>query len=325
MIEKLYIIGNGFDLHHHLKTSYLDFANYLKVNNRDLYDTLESYVEYPDSENDLWSNFESNLAKLNIEAILSDHEDRLPNYASEEYRDRDKYVFPDIMLEYFHKLTEGLFGKFEDFIQSVILSKSIVESEIELDKDAFFLNFNYTNSLEILYEISPKKILYIHNSAFYSSDQIVLGHGIDPSTFEDKGIEPPDDIDPEDYEKWYRDNDDYDYSYDEGRDNLMAYFKATYKSTTEIISANRSFFQSLKDVKEIIILGHSMSEIDMPYFEKIRNCVDENAVWKVSYYSKSEYDSHKLKLDQLNISENRRILFQISDLLKNFKQLKIDF
>lgn len=36
----LYIIGNGFDLHHHVKSSYQAFAEWLNKNNRKLYQKL---------------------------------------------------------------------------------------------------------------------------------------------------------------------------------------------------------------------------------------------------------------------------------------------
>src|ERR1700753_1181866 len=97
MINTLYVIGNGFDLHHELRTSYFEFANYLKEHNISLYHNLESYISYPTSNNNLWSQFESNLANLDIEEILSEHIDSLPDYGSEEFRDRDRYVFPDTM------------------------------------------------------------------------------------------------------------------------------------------------------------------------------------------------------------------------------------
>ncbi|WP_339443024.1 AbiH family protein [Pseudomonas hunanensis] len=38
-----YIIGNGFDLHHHLPTQYWRFKEYLKKMDREVYDWVESY------------------------------------------------------------------------------------------------------------------------------------------------------------------------------------------------------------------------------------------------------------------------------------------
>ena len=43
--NKLYIIGNGFDLHHNLKTSYANFCLYVRENDKELYEFLEGYVD----------------------------------------------------------------------------------------------------------------------------------------------------------------------------------------------------------------------------------------------------------------------------------------
>lgn len=325
MNRKLYIIGNGFDLHHLLKTSYYDFANFLKTNHNDIYTTLESYVSYPKSDKDLWSRFEENLANLDAEEILSEHSDTLPNYASDDFRDRDRYVFPDIMEELYGKLTSGLFSSFEEFIQKVEFSNQSFEQKVELDTDALFLTFNYTNTLERLYSIDKSKILYIHNSAFYGSDGIILGHGIDPKTFEEERPEPPGDIDPEDYEEWYKKNDDYDYSYDEGKQNLMKYFKDTYKPTKEVIDRHRNFFQKLEIISEIFILGHSLSQIDLPYFETIVHNLKEKVRWTVTYYNSEEHTRHLETLMKLGIEKENINLIEIEEIQLNNKQLKIEF
>ena len=191
MTDKLYIIGNGFDLHHNLKTSYYDFAKYLKENDKDLFETLESYISFPIEDNCLWARFEENLANLDAEEILSEHTDYLPDYSSDEFRDRDRHAFPDIMDQFYKKLTEGLLESFLNFIQKVETPPSSEEQKLKLNKEAFFLTFNYTNTLEKLYGINKKCIKYIHNSAYYGSEQIILGHGIEPSNFEDKKPEPP--------------------------------------------------------------------------------------------------------------------------------------
>ncbi|EKB07804.1 bacteriophage abortive infection AbiH family protein [Myroides odoratimimus] len=325
MTTKLYIIGNGFDLHHYLKTSYNDFANYLRKNHNDIYSILESYVSYPTSDKDLWSRFEENLANLDAEEILSEHSDTLPNYASDDFRDRDRYVFPDIMEEHFQKLTSGLFSAFEEFIQQVEYPYYSWEHKIEIDKEATFLTFNYTNTLERLYSIDKFRIIYIHNSVFYSAGEIILGHGIDPETFDEKKPEPPDDLDSEELEDWYNRNDNYDYSYDEGKQNLMRYFKATYKPTKEIINRYSTFFSNLKTVEKIFVYGHSISSVDLPYFEEIVRNISDDVKWTVSYYNSDEHKRHKATLAKLGITSENIRLIQLEDIQENNKQLKIEF
>lgn len=325
MTTKLYIIGNGFDLHHYLKTSYYDFANYLRENHNDIYNTLESYISYPLSDKDLWARFEENLANLDAEEILSENSDALPNYASDDFRDRDMHVFPNIMEEHYQKLTRELFSAFEEFIRQVEFPYNSWENKLILDKEATFLTFNYTNTLEKLYSIDKSNIIYIHNSAFYGSDNIILGHGIDPQAFEEKRPEPPGDLGPHELDEWYNRHDDYDYSYDEGKQNLMRYFKDTYKPTKEVINRNSMFFQGLGKIEDIYLLGHSMSSVDLPYFEAIVSKIKNNVKWIVSFYNFDERNRHLLTLKKVGIEEKNITLFELKDIQENNKQLKFEF
>lgn len=60
----LYVIGNGFDLMHGVRSSYYDFGSTLGKNS-DIRITLENYLEV----DDLWADFEGALAKINVEAM----------------------------------------------------------------------------------------------------------------------------------------------------------------------------------------------------------------------------------------------------------------
>lgn len=89
------------------------------------------------------------------------------------------------------------------------------------------------------------------------------------------------------------------------------------KNVSEIIRQNYRFFESLKDVRKIYILGFSFSPIDIPYLEEILYKIDINKVlWFASAYDDSDektinkfIDEHKLdiqkwcitKMDALNI------------------------
>ncbi|WP_128330113.1 bacteriophage abortive infection AbiH family protein [Apibacter sp. HY039] len=324
-IKKLYIIGNGFDLHHHLKTSYLDFANFLKRNDIELYSKLELYISYPKEDKNLWSNFEENLANLDIDRIVDEHFGDLPNYSSEDFRDRDRFVFPNIMEEYYEIFTNGLFSHFQNFIQSIKFPDSLNNHRVLLDNNAFFLTFNYTNTLEKVYDINKNNIKYIHNSAIYGNEQIILGHGTDPKKFEEEIPEPPNDVDPEDYADWYNTNIYYDYSYDTGKDTLLQYFSTTFKPTKEIIKTNSNFFSKLDSVTEIFVLGHSLSNVDIPYFEEIIKKTPSNTKWFVSFYNSIEKQKHFDTLTNLGVNHKLITQFELEDIQLNNKQLKINF
>lgn len=323
-MKKLYIIGNGFDLHHGLKTHYYDFAQYLERSNNELFVTLEKYISFPVSQNSLWKDFETNLANLGIDEILSDNSIYLPDIANDDFRDRDLHIFPDMMENFFRLLTEDLFQEFKDFIQLVEYPESASSKMIQLDFNETFLTFNYTNTLERLYGVQKGKVTYIHNSAFYGYEPMILGHGINPKNFEDKLPEPPDHLTQEDYSKWYDENVPWDYSFDTGRETLQQYFEKTFKSTEKVIKKKQKFFELIKQFDEINIFGHSLSDIDMPYFKEIYKQSRKDTIWKVSYYCLIEKKQHFTKMMELGVQPDKLELFELKDIQRNNRQLRLD-
>lgn len=324
MQNELYIIGNGFDLHHGLKTNYYNFSEYLKEKDKELYEMLESYILYPQSDENLWAKFEENLANLDADEILSENSDYLPNIMSDDFRDRDLHTFPDVMYRFCERLTKGLLNHFKEFIKSVEYPESVYTKKIRLDKNSKFLTFNYTNTLEKLYKVEEKNILYIHNSV-NRHDNIILGHGIDPKKFEKKNPEPPDNLSDEELYIWHQENDDYDYSFDTGRENLYNFFKIMYKPTANIIASNKAFFKNLKNIEKVYVYGHSISEVDIPYFQELVKSVNDSTEWYVSYYGDDGKEALRKSLLKLDIKENKITFITLEDIQQNKTQLKFNF
>jgi hypothetical protein len=61
-------------------------------------------------------------------------------------------------------------------------------------------------------------------------------------------------------------------------------------------------------------LGHSISEVDLKYFEILKAKLNENVIWSVSYYSELEKQIHKETLLQLGINDTNIIQIKITDL-----------
>ncbi|OFI05812.1 hypothetical protein CLOACE_15070 [Clostridium acetireducens DSM 10703] len=181
--------------------------------------------------------------------------------------------------------------------------------------NALYINFNYTEFLETLYKIPKNQILYIHGNRKDKNSQLVLGHGQDPEdNFNEWYIRNKENRRFEDFKtnkqgKKYR-NPSLTYSTyflnkDEkgnwknhiryyATDNAVSiveeYFDKSAKKTAHIISNNLDFFLKLKNIEEIIILGHSLSSVDYPYFKKIID-VNENPDkinWRISWYSEKD-------------------------------------
>jgi len=66
MIYKdLYIVGNGFDQHHDIQCSFLNFMEWIKKNDASLFFKL-TQVYNNAWEHNWWRDFENSLAQLNI-------------------------------------------------------------------------------------------------------------------------------------------------------------------------------------------------------------------------------------------------------------------
>lgn len=325
MANSLYIIGNGFDRYHGLSTSYQLFAFFLQERHSEIYELFTEYYGLPDLDiNDdnsywdpLWAQFESALADLDFETVLDDNTDYLANPGSEDFRDRDWHAYQFEMEGIVNKLTKDLYKAFKEFILRVEFPDTMDDKLLLLESDSIFLNFNYTDTLEKYYGIKTSRILYIHGRAKNPDDTLILGHGVDPSEFEEEKENQPEGLNEEELERW-RDHmaDKYEYSYSSGKEELMSYFKTSYKSTDEIIKDNLIHFQEFSEVKKIIVLGHSISKVDQPYFRKIIDMLQGKAVtWTVTYYSDSERNSHLATLTSMGVNEVDIKLVKIETLI----------
>lgn len=307
---KLYIIGNGFDTHHKLDTYYTSFGLFLKKNNKEVYDLLVEHFGFADLDplNDdsmtdpLWSEFEHSLSLIDTSTVLEAFEDYLPNYSSDDFRDRDRYSFEIEMERILGQLTTELYNSFKQFILSVqfpILDPNLV---VNLDKDACYLTFNYTNTLNHYYSIPDENVLFIHEKAQKDENELVLGHGVDPKNFEEKPEVPPEGLSEEEYDDWCQyQSDKFDYSYDRGKKMINQYFTATFKGTDNIIESNSNFFADLRNIDEILILGHSLADVDLPYFRVLATSVKPEVKWTATYYLEADQPKHLATLKNIGI------------------------
>lgn len=334
----LYVIGNGFDLYHGLKTGYSDFQKYLAKENPPLLYSLDSYFAA-----DLWGDFEKNLAELDIEQIFADNDDLLPYEDSD--RDGDKYVFIDKMEQVRENLTVGLRNELRNWILSLDYPSNIDNIHLGLDASATFLTFNYSVTLERLYDINSAQITHIHNkaqwldiesvrpkerylfemsenfSAKYGSfwpeeaqirsrilgdeSDIIIGHAVKDFQlkmphFKRKGINSL-------------------YSYEEGYDAMKSY--DNYKDTQQIICNNRQFFDSLDTVEKIVIIGHSLSDVDLPYFVELKKMASNCKQYKITYYGKDNLKKIRSQFEKFTYSADHIKFVDIEDDIENLRQL----
>lgn len=299
MQKRLYIIGNGFDLFHGLKTGYWNFKEHLEKNHQELHNNIEKYL----FGDDLWSDFEDALERLESDNIVDDCSMYLQDYGAEDWSDSGHHDYQNAVGEIIDSLTSQLKHSFKKWIKTISPLKDNNGVRCSISKDSLFLNFNYTDTLESLYLVEKENILYIHGNIKDEDSKIILGHGREPST-----IEQLDAVGDE----------ESDVRTIEANKTINDYFRENYKNTKQILDENRSYFEKLNSVENVVVLGHSMSSVDQEYFHEInRNADLEKVKWIISYYNSSEISGKKTLMESLGVKLENISFLRIDEIDSN--------
>ena len=259
--DRLYIIGNGFDLHHGIASQYRQFAAYLAQSDHTVFRMVEDYFS---ADEEFWADFEQRLAEFDAHQAI----DYAMQFHSDERHGHFQYECEQIATG----LSTGLRERFSEWIRSLrIPARNEVSRPLVIDQDALFLSFNYTPTLERIYGVSPERILHIHGRATDPADNLILGHGWERS--------------PEDRLNSKAPGPDDDWRIRDGIDHIEGYFAATFKPTFDLIAKYAAFFDGLAHVQDIRVMGHGLSEVDEPYYGAIMDRVGLAATrWTISIY-----------------------------------------
>lgn len=257
-MSRLYIIGNGFDIAHGIPCKYSDFRRYCEEKMPKMYEKLNRFYDGGDK---LWSDFERELPNLNKDALFDWATTNNPNWNQnwkayydfiDEVRDEVDYV-------------EGLKLAFTEWVQALSLEDVRRQYDI-FGEDSLFITFNYTLTLENVYHIPAYRILHIHGMVEGEFPQLVVGHNM-PDTEVDYIFSSENDFE------------------EEVCKEVAALIKNWHKDTAGIIANYEEIFSQLSNVKDVYVLGHSMSEVDLPYFEKIKQNIPLSAKWHISVFN----------------------------------------
>jgi len=146
-----------------------------------------------------------------------------------------------------------------------------------------------------VYNIPRGRICYIHGVADGEFAQLTVGNNKNNQEVE---------------EMFAGDND----IEAEARQEIINLVNSWRKDTDTIIRNNQPFFDSLHDLSEIYVLGHSMAEVDMPYFQVIKGCINPNAVWTLSVYDENDKRRKDKAIMELGITPNNIHWINLDDL-----------
>ena len=188
---RLNIIGNGFDLYHGLPSSYYYFGCFMASNYPEFYEEMSNMYGFPWCKrvghdefnvvvsNIFWRTFEEKLGYLNSGWM----EGRLIDDLGLECNDPIDLDIPESVNSRVIK------EKFCEWIGATVNTRqnfNIIQSRISGNKlhfrdDDHFVNFNYTQTLEEIYNIPFDRIIHIHGECEMDErwGELVVGHGND--------------------------------------------------------------------------------------------------------------------------------------------------
>lgn len=340
-MSRLIILGNGFDLHYGLPTQYRNhLVPILKENNEKFFNIIDSL--YFNGNPELWSDFEGKIGVLEDDEILHekfrDDLNTVFNVQPGSYPpDSDKYGL-DWALEYsaadeasektpnfqtaFRENNEEFLDNALSYLENGLrdmcynaqydlyakISDNLIRKDFNFNIDDSFITFNYTNTLEIIYDFIPEEnILHIHES-LESVEGLIFGNVQDKlyqsncCVSEEHPYISPENVDEAETESmgmYLRavtlvdcDFNDYNNSANEHLDRLN-------KTFIKDVQLNKLVeFLSGKTINEIWIFGTSIGDVDVPYYCYL-NSKYPCANWYISYYKEEEYSRISTTMDPL--------------------------
>lgn len=299
---KLYIIGNGFDRAHNLPTRYWDFRTYLAQHYPDFLSSFEENYDIYQGMTDeqkgklLWNALETNLANIREDVIIEDAthiemglesgdvgiEGTLRDYFEEQF-------------DYIKKLEIYL----KQWVRTIrIRDLNRFTSKLDNSNNDIFVTFNYTAVLETTYRIDEANVIHIHGSLRNNADDPILGHGNSNRIEDIKGRR--------NHAVIKADEKESSICY-----VLQDYYQTTYKNVLNYMhKLNRLV---TKKFDEVIVLGHSIAGVDLPYFKRLDEITSKKLKWRVYYFDKDEKRDMFEALTSQGISPKRIEMFHSSE------------
>lgn len=291
----LYIIGNGFDLHFNLKTKTDHFKECLKA--QPVYNEVDNAFEAFNWYGVDWCEYEQSLNDINLDDIEFQNEIG-PDYLSDRESDRDGGILN--MQMYVDSLSEAIRSALEQMViaaneEALALSEHYRAPRLFKTGDAI-LTFNYTSTIEILFEVPESVPIFHIHGCYNQGDQLVFGYRSNQNSY---------------VETWAEiDEDHWDYYIAQQREVVYDFYRHWEKKLE--IEKLISFLSRCKEIDRLVVLGHSMSVVDSEYMEHV-DIILKPHVWEISYYGFADIE----RVRSQRYSFQRKINFTTIDTLLN--------
>lgn len=291
---ELYILGNGFDVHHGLATRFRDYKDYLEENAGHLardYERFAYFLEGEDTPDDRWTSIEETM-RLDYEELLFQCMDGLmPNMMDDNPGWDDPGIEVDNQTSFIFDFTGEQFARWLTTIDTSAASR-----DVHFSSDPVFITFNYTDTLERVYGFDENHILHIHGcinkidgSDLLSCDGTGIHQAFIPEDldvpevitrrdqFNNNAISPKAQFgnpenNPQKVEKeliaQYEHDDLYGATIEHCVRSAVSCAEAAFKDIPGNID-NLNTFLDTYTIDRVCIFGHSFNGIDKPYYTQV--------------------------------------------------------
>ena len=268
--KTLYIIGNGFDLAHGIKSKFKHYKEYYKFS-KDVEKGFDIEKIFRNLGGD-WSNIEEAIGAYDVEELKENIEPE--DDEEEEFTRQDE--LKSSCLQYFFKNTiNALRILFKRWVDNIDIRVKAKHEQYKFNKDDLFLSFNYTEVLETLYGIPIDNICYIHGRRGVD-EEYIFGHNKEQPT-----ITIP-------KEQNY-------IGYVDIKKEVIDTMNEFVKPYEKCLKTLNHYIKSAK-IEKVIVHGHSLGSVDMVYLEKIVEIIGPHIPWQIDYYNEDEIDKiYKIK------------------------------
>lgn len=180
-----YVIGNGFDLHYGLTTTYSNFKAYLLKNGyRELVRKVDQlfYEQgiFSPKEIDTWSKFEDMLQVFNYLDAEDIYDEAMSNAETDD--DRAGYWdSPSWNVRYYNDYIRVLKQQFDSWIKT-FNTHIVPDQYFRPQKDDFVLTFNYTTTIE---DGAPLDIVMVRAASYSTVKEAYPNYFMDIGEFVD--------------------------------------------------------------------------------------------------------------------------------------------
>ena len=301
----LYVLGNGFDLMHGVRSSYYAFRDSMGKRNPLRWD-LETFL----TPEDIWADFEEALGHFDGQALGSGFlvDQWLDDFGAydKDAAAADFFLAVEAAGGPLRTIAEALPGRFRRWVEG--LAPGTADRPLRaMFRGGKVLCFNYTEFVETLYGVPREAVCYLHGcrrrERGRSPEPLILGHR--PGASDDAYPMPEWSA-----RKSRRRRELFEAAQDQVLWHLAESDRALTKDSAGVLEAHRDFFRSLGDMETVVTVGHSLSPVDWDYFRAAAEVLPRGAAWYFGCHSLGDLERLEELLPVLGLTPEEVTVFR---------------